>query len=401
MMAMSLTFLAISFLMGAFLTTLRRSGQSRHTTMAATAAQSKLELLSAIAMESLAPVANGQFQMGNEKFVYQVEISDAGDYDADGLVDHDLKVLKVTMTAPSGATSTMSRLRVSNPPYYGVACGSGPDGAFFGSADPCWNSYPVGAKDNGAGNEPDFNASSGYFLYNPGSVPTPDLPNRGRVGAVACDSACKKFYVIDYINGGLRSISEGAATWSAVQRPAGLGRASGLCCDATGSKVFVADETNRCLWRFNGASWSGPYSPTAPAAGRLLGLACDSAGDKVWAVDSQKGCLRRFDAVTNSWDPTQYSDPNLGVPTGVAVRGDGKQVFVMDGGQLFWFDPATPSAPWSTTHLLSKLASDVPSGLACNPAGTVVWAVPIWGPLARYDLGNDSWDEFYPPGVSY
>ena len=396
MMAMSLTFLAVSFLMGAFVTSIRRSGQSRHATLAASAAQSRLEFLSSVAIESLTPVANGVLMMGNEKFTYQVDISDAGDYDGDGTPDFDLKLLQVTMTAPSGATSTMMRLRVANPPYYGVACGDSPEGAFYGSADPNYATIPVGARDRGMGNYPDFNASSGYFLYDPSTVPNPDLPNNGKVGAVACDSACTKFYVVDYINGGVRSLTQGTTNWSAIQRPAGLGRASGLCCDATGTKIFLADERNHCLWRFNGSTWTGPFTPTAPAAGRLLGLSCDATGSTVWAVDAQKGCLRRFDATTNTWSATEYGDPSLGTPTGVAVRADGNQVFVMDGGQLFWFDPASPTTPWSTTHLLSKLAEDIPSGLACNNDGTVVWAVPIWGPLARYDVANDVWDENYP-----
>ena len=395
MMAMSLTFLAVSFLMGAFVTSIRRGGQSRHTTLAATAAQSKLEMLGSVAMESLAPIVNGQFSVAGEKFVYQVDIADAGDYDGDGCPDPDLKVVNVTMTAPSGASSSMTRLRVSSPPYFGVACGAGPDGAFFGTADPGYNTCPVGARDNGLGNQPDFNTSSGYFLYNGGIVPNPNLPNNGRVGAVACDAACTTYYVVDYINGGMRKISQSTPSWSSILRPAGLGRPSGLCCDQTGTKVFLADETNRCIWRYNGSVWSGPYTPS-PAAGKLLGLACDSAGNQVWAVDSQQGCLRNFDALTNTWSSTRYTDPDLGVPSGVAVRGDGSRIFVMDGGQLFWFDPVAPTPPWSTTHLLSKLASDIPSGLACNPAGTVVWAVPIWGPLARYDVTNDYWDEFYP-----
>lgn len=397
MLAMSLTFLAISFLMGSFVTAIKRSGQSRHTAVASAAAQSKIERLGAMAPDSIVS-GSGKLTSNGEELTYQIDVSDAGDYDGDGYNDPDLKVIRVTMTAADGATASLTRLKSINPPFYGVACGASPDGVFYSKEDCCVN-YPMGAEDAGAGTWPCFDDYTSYFLYDIVQQPAgPDLPNGGHPGAVACNQACTRLWTVDYINNGIRVANKGTAGWSAITRPAGLIRPTGLACDGAGDRVFLMDEGSSKIYIYDYPSntWSPGYRMPAPNTAHVKGLACDGTGSRVWAVDADHDSIRRFDVATRSWSASQYtaSFSNL---RAVAVTQDGSKLFAMDDQRLHFATVNGGGVPvgWSSSTLLSKHIEDVPAGLACNATGTVVWGSAKNGLLCRYDVAGDYWDEFY------
>lgn len=383
MLAMTLTFLAISFLMGMFLTAIRETGRSRHATIATTLAQSKLERLNALAIEAVA-TGTGKF----DEFSYRVDIADAGDYDGDGYDDPDLKVVTVTVTSPQGVRSTMQSLRPAGVPFFGITCSDLSPVAVWSLDEP--DGYPYAWDDVAPNN----------VAVNPGTVwvsaPTRQMPAGGRPGGLAGSQDLSIIWAVDVTNQGIRSLQAGPG-WSGLFRPGALGRPTGIATNGGGDKVWVADEANRCLFKYKPSAnaWSGPIQPV-PTCGRLRGASADRAGDNVWVVDSDNRCVRHYMPVTDSWDPVLYTNPNFDVVASVAVSGDGKRLFVMDQDELH-IKSLIPVSNWLTVTLDGKLVCDGPQGLASNFDGTVVWANPRRGPLFKYDVPGATWTELEGP----
>lgn len=385
MLAMTLTFLAISFLMGMFLTAIRETGRSRHATIATALAQSKLERLNAMAVEAVT-TGTGQW----DEFTYTVDVADAGDYDADGYDDPDLKVVTVTVTSPKGVRSTMQSLRPAGVPFFGIACCDAYPAAIWSLDEP--DGYPYGWDDGTA----TVNPTSLWFCN-----PNTPMPAGGRPGGIAASADLNVVWAVDVTNQGIRSLQSGPA-WSNLRRPGGLGRPTGIASNGSGDKVWVADEANRCLFKYKPSAdaWSGPIIPV-PAAGRLKGASADRSGDNVWVVDADNRCVRHYWPPTDSWDPLAFTNGSFDETVSVAVSGDGKWLFVMDSDQLHIKNVTPPVASgttgWTVVDLDSKLVCDIPQGLAANYDGSLVWANPKRGPLFKYDRLNDNWYELDGP----
>ncbi|MCE7873288.1 response regulator [bacterium CPR1] len=101
LVAMTITFLAISFLMGLFVNAARNNDRSHTYSTAAFLAQGRMEVLAATPIDQL--VTGSDTFAGNfSSYVYEVDVQDAGDYDGDGIDDGDLKVISLKVTAPGG-----------------------------------------------------------------------------------------------------------------------------------------------------------------------------------------------------------------------------------------------------------------------------------------------------------
>lgn len=400
---MTITFLAISFLMGLFVSAARNNDRSKQFSAAGALAQSKMEILNATPLDQIV-TGSDNFTGKFSSYVYNVDIADAGDYDGDGTVDPDMKMITLTVTAPDNkGVATLFALRSSPEPFIGVAChGSDPNLTFMGSHD---SSYPyVHGWDYAS-----WDLDPGSLFPFTGAGPY-DMPNGGRPGDVAASPTLNSYWAVDYVNNGLRFASQAAGgNWNAnLFRPSGLGHATGVCTNTGGDQVWLSDETNHCLWLYTNApalagTWSSAIKPggAIDALGRVRGIACDGTGSEVYVADVDNNCIRHYTGgASGTWSNTHIKNPDnsLNQVNGVAVTRDNSKLFVMDGTTLQWTDPSNPTT-WTSVDLHGKLEEDGPQGLTVNDDGTVVWAIAKNGLLFRCDVSdpiNPIWDELGP-----
>ncbi len=382
---MTITFLAISFLMGLFVNAARNNDRSHTYSTAAFLAQGRMEVLAATPIDQL--VTGSDTFAGNfSSYVYEVDVQDAGDYDGDGIDDGDLKVISLKVTAPGGkAVASLVALRTMPSPFFNSSChGTDPNLTYLGSADAC-ERFPRGW-DYLSGLDP-----TTMWLFNL-PLAQREMPNGGRPGAVAATPDLKKLYAVDYVNRGVRYIDKTMATWQAtLLRPAGLGYPTGLATSADGSVVWLADETNRCLWQYTNATgmWSFQIKPTSPgdSLGRLRGVTCSQDGTTVYVADLDNDCIRQYSGGAWNAAPIKNPDGSMDNVQGVALSGDGTKLFVLDANGLQLCDPAAPTV-WQNLSLDSKLEEDIPQGLSANHDGSIIWAVAQNGLLFRCDLST-------------
>ncbi|GMU55410.1 MAG: hypothetical protein AMXMBFR33_45560 [Candidatus Xenobia bacterium] len=397
---MSITFLAISFLMGLFVNAARNNDRSQTYSTAAFLAQGRMEVLAATPIDQLV-TGNDTFAGQFSSYVYDVDVQDAGDYDGDGVDDGDLKVVTLRVTAPGGkAVASLVALRTMPIPFFNSSChGSDPNLTFMGSAKPN-KRFPRGW-DYTDGLDP----VSIWFYNLTQSQRT--MPNGGRPGAVAATPDLTKLYAVDYVNRGVRFIDSAMTTWSpTLLRPAGLGYPTGIATSQNGDVVWLADETNRCLWRYDTGTgtWSNQIKPTNPGdtLGRLRGVTCSADGSTVYVADLDYDCVRQYSG--GAWNPTPLKNPDgsLDNVQGVAVTRDGSKLYVLDQNGLQFCDPATAATTWRDLSLDSKLEEDIPQGLSVSDDGNTVWAVAANGLLFRCDLSSYTvdgcwyWEELGP-----
>ncbi|MCA9792091.1 MAG: hypothetical protein KC910_09865, partial [Candidatus Eremiobacteraeota bacterium] len=120
LVAMSIAFLSISFLLGLFASATSSSGRARQLSVANFLKQSTMERILAMPLDQLAATSSsysGQFS----EYTYEVDVINPGDFDGDGVPDPELRVLEVTITGPSGFKTKVQTLRKAYDPYYGVA----------------------------------------------------------------------------------------------------------------------------------------------------------------------------------------------------------------------------------------------------------------------------------------
>lgn len=383
-MAMSMTFLAMTLLVGTFLTGLRHSGKSREMARATGLAQARLERLSALTMDSIQP---GSWPIGTdtEHLTYRVDVADAGDYDGDGLDDPDFKMVTVTVFNKDEPQCRLATLKPAISALYGAECSANQDQALF-CVDDSAHKYPAGWDDPSGQLDP-----AAWFLFASDAT----LPEGGRPAGVAASDDLQTVWVVDFIKQGIRKATAPSNAWSACKRPCGLGTPTGLCGRSDLSELWLGDGSNYCLWSYRPAtdSWSGPLRPCG--LGKVTGVATRPLGQVVWLADADHHCLRKYTPATDTWDATSYTSPELGELVAVALREDGQRVYAMDERYLHWLD--LPSATWSKVPLPAKLRSDTPQGLALNYAGTLLWASPRRGPLYKYDVTADTWTELNGP----
>ena len=397
---MTVTFLAISFLMGLFVSATRNNNRSKQVSTSGLLAQGKMEMLAATPLDQIVQ-GTDTFAAPYDKYVYDVQVADAGDYDGDGVPDYDMKMITLTVTPPDNKSgASLMALRSTPEPFIGVAChGSNPDLTFMGSADA---SYPYvhGWEYATATLDP-----ASLFPFASGTIQP--MPNGGRPGDVCATPDLKAMFAVDYVNGGLRYFSNTTPNWSStLLRPAGLGWATGVAMNLTADTIWISDESNHCLWKYNNVpalagTWSGAIRPSgSDVLGRLRDISVDDTGNHVWVADVDHNCVRHYKASANAWDPTLYKNPDNSMDhvNGVAITRDNSRLFVMDALTLQWCDVTAP-AVWTKIDLMSKLAEDGPQGLTVSDDGKTIWAIAKNGLLFRCDVTDPAypvWDELGP-----
>ena len=418
--AMTLTFLTITFLMGLFVTSIRNGERSKKRTRAALMAQSTLERLSAFTADQIGST-HANFDPPMQDYCYDVDVQPAGDYSGSGAGDDpDLKKVICTVTDPAGNQSTLVALRQASTPLYGLAVSRTTDDLVF-SQDPIKygvsSSRPVPISCNNTTNPLVVTGGDqSQIVWYPTTIflepaGNPVMPANGQVGAICASPNLNGFCAVDLTNRGIRFISAGGTgNWSALSTPTGLGHPSGVTgkVDPGGnSHIFLGDDKNRCLWEYKQSTntWNGPLA--APGMGRVASIGTDDGLSAVWAIDVNAKGIRRYDVTSGSWSasvsaPTDPSLPAIGTLVGLAVSGNGKKVFICDEQHLYILD--TPTNTWTVPPSVmgcggmpSKLTSDIPQALATNFDGTRMWANPVFGSLYYYDVTTDYWCENYIP----
>lgn len=413
--AMTLTFLSITFLAGLFITSVRNGETSKKRTAAAMMAHSTLQRLSAFSADQIAPINAAHFDPPLQNYVYSVDVQPAGDYTGTG-DDPDLKQVICTVTDPAGNSSQMFALRQAATPLYGLVASHIDDNVVFtqdpvsyassiGQPQPIYCNGTTSAAATTGGDPSAINwYANSVFLQTAGD---PQMPNNGKAGAICSNPDLTAFCAVDLTNSGIRWISQGGANWSTLTKPTGLGHPSGITGRVNGSgtnHIFLGDDKNRCLWEYKQASntWSGPLS--SPGMGRIASIASEDLLKKVWAVDVNAKGVWSYDLTTGTWVMHQPDStlPAAGNLVGLAVSGDGKKVFVCDEQTLYILDTITntwtvPPSVLGAGSMPNKLTSDIPQSLATNADGTKMWASPVYGSLYFYDVVNDQWYEDYLP----
>jgi len=417
--AMTLTFLTITFLMGLFVTSIRNGERSKKRTRAALMAQSTLERLSAFTADQIAST-HANFDPPLQDYCYDVDVQSAGDYSGSGYGDDpDLKQVICTVYAPDGNHSTLMALRQAATPLYGLAVSRTTDDLVF-SQDPvkygASSSRPVPIACNNTTNPAVVTGGDqSQIIWYPTTIfldtaGNPTMPSNGQVGAICANPTLTGFCAVDLTGRGIRFISSGAPTWGNLATPTGLGHPSGITGKVeTGgnSHIFLGDDKNSCLWEYkqNTNSWTGPLA--APGMGRVASIGSDDALNVVWVIDVKAKGIRRYDVLSGTWAagvsaPSDPAFPSVGTLVGLAVSGDGKKVFTCDEQTLYIYD--TVSNTWTVPPSVlgcggmpSKLTSDIPQALATNFDGTKMWANPVFGSLYYYDVPTDYWCENYIP----
>ncbi|MBS2039290.1 hypothetical protein JST97_30175 [bacterium] len=410
--AMTLTFLSITFLMGLFITSIRNGETSKKRTTAAIMAHSTLERLSAFTADQI-PSTTAHFDPPMQDYTYNVDIQPAGDYTGTGTGDDpDLKQVICTVTDPSGNSSTLVALRQAATPLYGLVASHIDDNLVFTQNPVNFTQYqPISC--NNTTNPAVVGSPYDQSLINwyPSTVfldaTQPQMPNNGKAGAICSNPDLSAFCAVDLTNLGIRFISSSSPTWSTLAKPTGIGHPSGVT-GKVGSPgtchIFLGDDKNRCLWEYKQStnSWTGPL--TTPGMGRIASLSSDDLMSSIWVVDVNAKGLRKYDLSSGTW--SQYlPDSTLPAPgnlVGLAVSGNGKKVFTCDEQTLYILDVASgtwsvPPSVLSAGSMPSKLTSDIPQALAANMDGSKLWANPVYGSLYYYDVTNDIWSENYIP----
>jgi|EP01012_Entosiphon_sulcatum_P066538 Tfp pilus assembly protein PilV len=414
--AMTLTFLSITFLMGLFITSIRNGERSKKRTTAAVMAQSTLERLSAFTADQIVSTT-ANFDPPMQDYTYNVDVQPAGNYTGSGN-DPDLKQVICTVTDPAGNQSTMVALRQAATPLYGAVVNRANDNVVF-TQDPvryasrytgpqpiyCNGTTSPGAtQTSGADPRPFINWYAPPVFLNPAK--DPQMPGGGQAGAICASPDLSAFCAVDINNRGIRFISQTSPSWSTLATPTGLGHPSGVSGSLTaGSEhIFLGDDKNRCLWEYRRSAntWNGPLAPSG--MGRVASLGSDDALTTVWAIDVNAKGLRKYDVASGTWSFTAPGAvlPAVGNMVGLAVSGDGKKAFVCDEQNLYVLDTLTnnwsvPPSVLSAGGMPSKLTSDMPQSLATNLDGTKLWASPVYGSLYYYDVVGDHWFEDYLP----
>ena len=411
--AMTLTFLSITFLMGLFITSIKNGERSKKRTTAAIMAHSTLERLSAFTADQIVSTT-GNFAPPLEDYMYNVDVQPAGDYTGSG-DDPDLKQIICTVTDPAGNKSTMVALRQAATPLYGAVANRTDDNVVF-TQDPVnyaasiGQPQPIYCKDTTCAGSPTGNDPSLINWY-PSSnflnaAGDPQMPNGGQPGALCANANLSAFCAVDLTNRGIRFISQGSPSWSSLATPTGLGHPSGVTGSLTpgNERIYLGDDKNRCLWEYrrNTNTWNGPLA--TPGMGRVASMGSDDALTSVWAIDVNAKGLRKYDVSSGTWSFTAPGGalPEPGNLVGLAVSGDGKKAFACDEQTLYVLDTisntwSVPASVLSAGSMPCKLTSDIPQSLATNMDGTKLWASPVYGSLYYYDVVADYWFEDYLP----
>lgn len=409
--AMTLTFLSITFLMGLFITSIKNGERSKKRTTAAIMAHSTLERLSAFTADQIVSTT-GNFAPPLEDYMYNVDVQPAGDYTGSG-DDPDLKQVICTVTDPAGNKSTMVALRQAATPLYGIVASRTDDNLVFTQDPNCYTQYqPVSCNNTtnpGVINNPWDQSLINWYPSTTFLEPSEPLMPGGQIGAICANSNLTAYCAVDLTARGIRFISLGSPNWGPPLKPTGLGHPSGVTGRVgTGGSdhVFLGDDKNRCLWEYTQSSntWNGPLA--APGMGRVASIGSNDALSSVWAIDVNAKALRKYDVTSATWTlhtpPPGPSIPTPGNLVGLAVSGDGKKVFVCDEQTLYILDVVSdtwvvPPSVLGAGSMPNKLTSDIPQSLATNMDGSKLWASPVYGSLYYYDVVNDSWCENYIP----
>lgn len=381
-LAMSITFLAISFLLPLFMSGSTSAGRSRQLSAANFMAQGLMERLLATPVDQ---ISAGSHHLSGEYdgYSYRVELLSLGDFDGDGVDDSDMKMLELSITTPSGAVTVLNSLRQGVQPFYGVTASADGKRALLSTEV---YDYPA---------HWDLTA---WQMNNP----YPPMPG-GRIGDMCSDTTWTNIYAIDTNGQGIRKLDTALSAWGPLLKPpAGLATEfTGMACDANAAVIWIADIRNDALWRYDTATaaWSGPIVAT-PALKDPKGVAVDAAGTAVWIADEGNNAVRRYHASTSAWDPTLYTNPDMAEPRGIAVKADGTEIYVADPERLHQL--VLSSSAWCTEHAPGKVRSDFPAGMVAAPTGDIVYLTTERGSFWMFEPVAGSWtyDEVWWPGDS-
>lgn len=386
-------FLASLYLMGLFVSGQGFELRSREYALAGFLAQGRMEELLAAPAESLGP-SRGFFAAPHEGYAWQVQVED---------FEEDLQRVRVTVTSPRGARSTLDTLRRVEA-FYGVAC------------DPAARTLVYATRGEGAVR----------LLEDGGTpVPGPGLPagaGEPRAGGLAGGPELGLLWVVDQGNPVLRYFrvdgSGGFDAGEALEMPARPFPAgasfAGAATDAAGNRLFLADRASRGLWIlrdaevYGGRAWEPrcPVAPEDPPLGVPAGVALDAAGSLAWVADAENGCLRLLlldPASTPApredyeeepglgwWSRRRFQPPGgMGAPQGVATNPWSSVVCAVDETHLavLEFVPRVGGGyaeAWSRVPLPEELVEARPSGICLDPFRNVVYLNTRSGELWKY-----------------
>ena len=372
-------FLTSLYLMGLFASGQGFELRSREYALAGFLAQNRMEELLAAPAESLGP-SSGLFPAPHEGYAWQVRVGD---------FEEDLQWVRVSVTSPRGARSTLETLRRVES-FYGVAC------------DPAARTLVYATRGEGAVR----------LLEDGGSpVPGPGLPagaGAPRAGGLAGGPELGLLWVVDQGNPALRYFrfdgSGGFDGGETLEMPASPGPSfAGAATDGVGNRLFLADRASRSLWilrdaeAFGGRAWEPrcPVAPEDPPLGVPAGVALDGAGSLAWVADAENGCLRLLllDPATTPapredyeeepglgwWSRRRFRPPEgLGAPQGVATNPWSSVVYAVDETHLVLleFVPRVGGGyieAWSRVPLPEDLVAARPSGISLDPFRNVVY----------------------------
>lgn len=387
LLAMMIAFLAVSFLMGLFVSGARAGVRSREISTANLLAQGAMERLLVVPVEQIQAGVH-QFGVNYPGFTYTLDVTDPGDFDGDGNDDEDLKVVTMTVTTPIDNFLTFTALRRKTEPYMG-ACAKGPDDHMVFSA-------------SGENSPLEWSCGTTFGDCDSGCVtPLPPMPG-GQPGDVAFVPTTGDVWVVDQGSAGIRRCDSSGVWWPAVKPPI-ASEPCGLATDTkTGDVLWMTDLANKCLWSYAGGVWTQMPAPAVPLT-RPQGVAVNEDGTQVWVSDKDSNSLRCYRPGIG-WD-APYTDPGLREPEGVAVTPDGQWAFAADATKVFVFPASGGGGAVGSGTIDGKAQTDYPAGMCVSADGTILYLNTrrgsVWGVDISSDLECVDWECLWWTGEGY
>lgn len=380
MLAMMIAFLAVSFLMGLFISGAKAGARSRQVSEANLLAQGAMERLLAVPVDQL-PLGTHAFGPAYPGYSYRLEVIDPGDFDGDGNDDPELSVLTMTVITPVTDHLSFSALRRKSEPFMGATGvdASSNKAVFTVMGDNSPISWTCGTSD-------DDPCACALTL--------PAMPS-GQPGDVCCDGGGTSLWAVDYSSGGIRKLDMGTNVWGPAVIPPLSIEPQGIGTDITGSTIWLTDTANKALWSYTVATgqWQQIPAPADPLL-RPLGVAVHKDGKDIWIADKDKHAIRHYNTTTG-WDPTLYQHAELQDPEGVAVGLDGT-VYAVNPYKVFIFSGGVAGAP---AEIDGKAQTDYPAGLSVSWDGKVLYLATRRGSVWAVDLEDDpgcvDWEFLY------
>lgn len=178
-----------------------------------------------------------------------------------------------------------------------------------------------------------------------------------------------------------------------------MARFNGMVSDHFGNDLVVADSSNRGLWWYQQGAWHGPLRPEDPWLGRPSAITADAALTLIWVADEEHRCLRKLlcpqassaypagqlesAGSFGSWHRTRFRPPaglGFGSPAGLAMDPQGHALFVHDRARIYRFIEAQNL--WEVLgELPSGLRQEVASGMATDRFGGHLFLNTLRGTL--------------------